>query len=252
MNISRTDALVILFCAALAGLGCSGDGTVDIGSKQAIGAALSDYAATWDGYAEATTFADGSDHVHLTIDTSGQGFITFGDSARPPAPTDPTVGYPPGAAGFGSPGAATPTPLPGFPYPIHSAQVQTDRIQLGVDPNDLYSAWCAIEPPLPNASQSTGYGCLPAFQQAGYDPSSGCSLVTTDGTNEAVDCSKLDLCFMGMVCTCTASGCAEAAVPDGTAAVKYGIALDGALDASGTTLTGTLTTGGATVHLMKQ
>ena len=187
--------------------GCSSGDAVNIGNTQAIGSELADYAAIWDGYAEAHTFGDGSDHVHLTIDASGQGFLQFGDSAPPPAPTDPSVGYPPGAAGFGGPGTVTSTPLPGFLYPIHSAGVQAERIQLGVDPNDLYSAWCAIVPSFPNATQSTGYGCLPEFQQAGYMPGSGCSLLPTGGTTEAVDCSKLDLCFMGMVCTCTANAC---------------------------------------------
>ena len=41
-------------------------------------------------------------------------------------------------------------------------------------------------------------------------------------------------------------------MPEGTPAVQYPIELDAALDATGTTLTGTLTTGGVTVHLMKQ
>lgn len=252
MNNQRSGARLVLGCAAVALAGCSSGGALNIGNTQAVGSELSDYAATWDGYAEAHTFGDGSDHVHLTIDASGQGFLQFGDSAPPPAPTDPSVGYPPGAAGFGSPGTVTSTPLPGFLYPIHGADVQADRIQLGVDPNDLYSAWCAIEPSLPNATQSTGYGCLPDFQQAGYTPGSGCWLLPTGGTTEALDCSKLDLCFMGMVCSCTANACTSAAVPEGTPAVNYPIELDAALDATGTTLTGTLTTGGVTVHLTKQ
>ena len=91
-------------------------GAVNIGNTTAVGSQLSDYAATWDGYAEATTFSDGSDHVRLTIDASGQGSLVVGDSAPLPAPTDPTVGYPPGAGNEFQTGSINP-PFPWVPLP---------------------------------------------------------------------------------------------------------------------------------------
>src|SRR5262245_9474401 len=75
----------------LLSVACSGgDPTVTTSGNQ-----VSDYAATWDGYAEAFTFEDGSDRVRLTIHANGEGTIEVGDSAPLPPPTDPNVGYPP-------------------------------------------------------------------------------------------------------------------------------------------------------------
>src|SRR4051812_34615530 len=67
---------------------------IDI-AKGRIGERLEDYAAHWEGYAEANSFADGSDKVRITLDASGDGTLEIGDSAPMPPATDPSVGYPP-------------------------------------------------------------------------------------------------------------------------------------------------------------
>ncbi len=69
-----------------------------------------------------------------------------------------------------------------------------------------------------------------------------------------VDCGKLALC-LDNVCACTASSCtSEPAIPDGSTPAQYPVELDAALDATGTTLTGTLNLAGTrvTVVLTKQ
>lgn len=260
MKNERTRILVALLCSAGAPLACSDGGAVNIGNTTSLGAQLSDYAATWDGYAEATTFSDGSDHVHLTIDASGQGFLVVGDSAPLPAPTDPTVGYPPGAGNEFQTGSINP-PFPGFPYPLHAAAVDSDRIQVGIDLNDAYSAWCAIEPPVavttnPNGGDG-GYGCAPSFTKIDHpNPDGSCTLYAADGTIETADCGWLTLCWLGPVCTCTATACSATLTPDGMPVTQYPGELDGALDSTGTTLTATFRlgtgAGGVTVVLKKK
>src|SRR5207253_2653727 len=137
----RTLPVLISLCACAASLGCS-DEMVNIGDTHTIGSQLSDYAALWDGYAQAYTFGDGSDRVRLTIDMNGQGTLRAGDSAPLPAATDPDVGYPPGNMGMFSTSGMGP-PNPGFLYPLHAAEIQSDRIQLGIDFSDIYAGWCA-------------------------------------------------------------------------------------------------------------
>jgi hypothetical protein len=247
---------LILLCAAGALLG-SGNGTVNIGDTQVRGSQLSDYAAVWDGYAQAYTFGDGSDHLRLTIDAGGHGVLQVGDSAPLPAPSDPSVGYPAGYQGmFGTSGIAPPNP--GFAYPIHATQVQSDRIQLGIDFNDLYSAWCGAESSFAHPTHINGpadYGCLPEVQRIDHPANQGCTAYFPDGTSQAMDCGKLSLCVLESVCTCTVSGCTATLTSNGTPPTQYSVEIDGALDGTGSALTGTfLVQGGArvTVVLQKQ
>ena len=138
----RSIATLLLSALIPAAYGCSDGGAVNIGNTQKIGAQLSDYAATWDGYAQAFAFSDGTDHVRLTIDSNGHGTLQVGDAAGPPLPTDPHVGYPPASA-LGT--VTSPFPgITGFPYSLHAARIDADRIQVGVDLNEIYSAWRAL------------------------------------------------------------------------------------------------------------
>ena len=256
MKNERTRVLVALLCGAGAPLACSDGGAVNIGNTTTVGSQLSDYAATWDGYAEAFSFSDGSDHVHLTIDANGQGSLEVGNSAALPAPTDPSVGYPPGAGNEFQTGSLTP-PFPGFPYPLHATGVEADRIQLGVDLNDAYSGWCAIEPPVLLTTNPSGgyggYGCAPSFTKIDHQPAEAtCTLYSPDGTNEKVDCGWLTLCWFGPVCTCTATACSAVLTPDGTPVGQYAVQIDGALNSSGNTLTGTLLLPGGRVTVVLQ
>jgi hypothetical protein len=255
MNNARTNTLMVLLSVATAGVGCSGGGSVEIGSAQTVGAELSDYAATWDGYVEAFNFwPDGSDRVRLTIDASGQGTFEIGNAAPLAAATDPNVGYP-SITQTNTSGTGTATSLfEGFRYPIHAATVATDRIQLGVDPNELYAGWCQLQTSYDWTAQNGGYNCVPLPETENFEPSTGvCTLNFSDGTKQTVDCLKWDECFMSSVCACTSGGCVANTAPAGARASQYGVELDGVLDTSGTTLTATVTGfGRVTVVLKKQ
>lgn len=244
-----------------------GDGNVNIGNTQAIGSQLSDYAATWDGYAEAYTFGpDASDRVHLVIGSDGQGTLEVGDTALLPPPTDPNVGYP----SSGDPASAD-GPVRnlsgGVLYPIYATRVQESRIQTGVKPSDYYAAWCALQTSYYDLSgyMSSGvvldggaggnagglvpifsYGCLPGLggSSTGTGASQQCfvQIDSTDGgySSQSVNCGKFVLCTSN-VCACTATSCTAAPiVAPGAIPSAYPVELDAALDSSGKTLTGTL------------
>jgi hypothetical protein len=274
---------LILLCAAGPLVACSGD-KANIGNTSAIGSQLSDYAATWDGYAEAYTFSpDGSDHVRLTITADGQGTLLVGDLPAYAPPTDPNVGYPPGID-YSKNGYFQAPPLwEGFVYPVYGARVETDRIQVGVKTNDIFTTWCGLQtsydiitgymstpdgggstatpPPGPGWVPIYGYSCLPG--PGGASSSNGgpwecdAQITSTDGgtSYQAVDCNKYWLCTEQM-CTCSAGGCVSSPVIDpGAAPSAYPVELDGALDNNGETLTGTLLLSASlrvTVVLQKQ
>jgi hypothetical protein len=262
MKRNSLNSITILLGLVAPAVGCSGGGNVNIGETQSVGSKLSDYAATWDGYAEAYTFQpSGSDQVHLVLDGSGSGTLHVGDETPLPPPTDPSVGYPPGV----SQGLKYPL-WDNFLYPVHGARVQTDRIQVGINPNDIESAWCALQTPIPDVETNTNgkgadattttttfYGCLPNLgTQSG---TTDCALIAMDGTKTPVDCDKLYLCNDIRACNCTADSCSSNWQPAGDAGPdQYPDELDAALDASGKTLTGTLTLGDVrvTVHLTRQ
>jgi hypothetical protein len=268
MKKTRLLSQALALCAAAPLVACSGDKPVNIGNTSVIGSQLSDYAATWDGYAEAYTFApDGTDHVRLTIGADGQGTLEVGNQALYAPPTDPNVGYPPGTD-FSKAGYFQQPPIwEGFLYPVYNAQVQTDRIQVGIKPNDIFSTWCGLQTSyyvltgytgsgLPGVGGSPGgssgetptygYNCIPG---SGGSSSTNGGVTTcevqnnsADGgySNTPVDCNKFWLCTY-QVCTCSAGGCASSPVVDaGSAPSAYPVELDGALDNNGQTLTGTL------------
>jgi hypothetical protein len=235
----RAAHYALLIAIAATAPACSGDGSGSNESGVAYsGSQLSDYAAGWDGYAEAWQFASGSDRVRIALDASGQGTIEFGDQPLLAPPSAPDVGYPPGLDMFfsGSLGARE-----GFLYPIYGAYVEGLRIRFGVDPNDIVRAWCQMQTPVLdefNTDQPL-YACVPNW---GYEQSDTCSLINPQ-TNEKVpvDCTKLALCQPGGACQCTASGC-DAYSFDG----HYPIQLDAALEGNGNNLVGTLVLDSAT------
>jgi|tagenome__1003787_1003787.scaffolds.fasta_scaffold20630757_2 hypothetical protein len=262
MKKTRFVSGVLILCAGTPLLACSGDKAVNIGNTNVIGSRLSDYAATWDGYAEAYTFMpDGSDRVRLTIAANGQGTFEVSKAALLPSPTDPNVGYP----------AGQPDPLTGpneglsggVLYPVYAAQVQENRIQAGLKPNDYYGAWCALQTPYSvlngyvNSGQPDAgdggvvpnfvYKCMPGASggigRQGSDLQCSVTTFSTDGTSsdQPLDCGKFSLCSHG-VCACTASSCATTSpvLPAGTLPSGYPVELDAALDSTGKTLTGTL------------
>jgi len=236
--------VVLLLFGAVSG--CSGGGQVNLGDVQNVGAKLSDYVATWSGHAQAYVFSDGSDHIRLTIDSNGHGTLRVGEASAPPDPTDPHVGYPPDAA----PGPAISmfVGIPGFSYPIYSTQVQSHRIQLGVDLNDIYTKWCALQTPGPspdgNDAPGTKFTCGPqlsaSLQKIEHPANSNdCTAYAQDGSTKVANCDWLDMCWLSPVCTCTATACSSTAMADRMLS-QYPVQIDGQLDASGETFTGTM------------
>ncbi len=270
MKKTRLLSQALVLCAAGPLVACSGD-KANIGNTNAIGSQLSDYAATWDGYAEAYTFApDNSDHVRLTIAANGQGTLEVGNQPLVLPATDPNLGYPP--SNENPKDTVTPPIWEGVQYPIYGAQVQADRIQVGIKPNDYYASWCALQTPFayviettigtfdggppgkvytetlvpvdggaPDASGVMYMAC--PFQGGGAsNPGTPQQMCTGDlnGQQTPVDCGKFYLCTM-MVCGCTAGGCTSSPlVAAGSAPSQYPVELDAALDSSGKTMTGTL------------
>jgi hypothetical protein len=90
-------SLAVLLSLAI---GCSGSHKVDVGEGHeptaVTGESLMDYAGVWDGYAEAFTWNDSTDHVRITLDETGKGTFEVGE-ADPLPPPDPDHGYPPGS-----------------------------------------------------------------------------------------------------------------------------------------------------------
>ena len=90
-----TAALALVLTLAA---GCTASTKVDIGEGTApppglLGASLIDYAGTWDGYAEAFTWNDGSDRIRIMLDANGVGTIRLGNAPDFPPP-DPDRAYP--------------------------------------------------------------------------------------------------------------------------------------------------------------
>jgi hypothetical protein len=242
-----TRSLSLVAAAGALSLGCGDQKDVDIGGN---GNLISDYAARWDGYAEAYTFRDGSDRLRLTLDEAGNGTLEVGDSAALPPATDPTVGYPTTGWDF-STNAFLSRLAPGFQYPIYGAHVETQRIRLGADFHDLWTTWCSMQTPYcQNCGQTPMpppvYECGPIPTYT--DPiAHDCRGATEGGIGEMpIDCAKQVLCdspppctdctIALPVCTCDATSCAIPAVANG----NYPVKIDGALEAGGNRLVGTL------------
>jgi hypothetical protein len=202
------------------------------------GSELSDYAAAWDGYAEAWQFPSGSDRVRVTLDANGQGTIEFGDQPLLPPPTDSDVGYPPGT-GVDSNVSGV---FEGVRYPIYDTRLEAHRIRLAANPNDLFKIWCQMQTPVLHDNGT--YGCLPNW--GGGQRDWGCFLEDPQTSQQVpVDCGKILLCSMYEVCQCSAAGC--------DAIVDLRIQIDAVLEDGGNSLDGTLAIDGTrlTVRLTR-
>jgi hypothetical protein len=270
MTVMARNVVLSAAAAALcAGAACSSaSAPVDIGDSW-TGQKLEDYAAHWEGYAEAHDFADGSDKVKLTLDASGNGTLEIGDSAPLPVATNPNVGYP---ASFGGrlDFEQFSTLFPGFAYTIGTATVESARIRFSLNPWQIERDWCALQTSYDSQSggsgggsgdwgfggtggsggippgyavgpDSGGYGlgryqCLPK-----QDRNVACAYSSVSGP-VAVDCAKGELCWQ-QVCACDAQHCTFYEPPVGALATRG--RLDAALDDGGKSLVGTLKIGNA-------
>jgi hypothetical protein len=236
MRFSRKSVVLPLVFALSA---CSSD-PVDIGDDRVVktGEKLSDYAAVWEGYAEAYEFDSGSDRIKLTLDENGAGTLEVGDAPPIPAATDPDLDYPVGTGGATGPNVGLRS---GYAYGVLDASVEVRRLRLGIDLYELYGDWCAMQTPY--VDQYGAYGCLPNGSISNnFD---GTCDVEDPVTEESLtaNCGKVGMCVGVGVCACTADGCGAL---QGGAATR----LDAALDNDGEELEGTFQ--GATIRMMRQ
>ncbi len=229
---------------ALLGLvaGCSGsDDKIDIGDRNVteVGAKLTDYAGTWDGYAEAYEFKSGSDRVRITLDGAGNGTVEFGDVPPLVMSNNPEIGFPPvdwdtelvSISGLQMGEGAVPL-KEGFNYTVADSSLTERRFRFGVAMGEIIAPWCALQTSYEAHNWSpTTYLCAPS--PSPYPPS--CTVSELQGgtvVSEPADCDWAARCYF-QHCTCTASGCA--ANPElGTAS------FDATLENGGADLVGTL------------
>ena len=245
----------LVLCVGL--VGCGDDKQLNIGEVGVLGASLTDYAGTWEGYAEAYEFIDGSDDVRVLLNDDGVGVVEVGNTAPLPDPVA-TDGYPPsGSFETGDDGVAffegrfTGALVPGFSYPIEAAIIEDSRIRFEASTRDLYTDWCTLLAPIHDELNSNHNGngevfsCLPngGFGSKTENNEEVCYLVTDTG-EEPIACGLLGC--VG-VCECDAAGCF---------ASDYGpdVRFDGALQGGGDELEGTLLLGSEriTVRLDRQ
>jgi len=250
MRIVKASFVMVLAAA----WGCASNDPVNIGDDKTqrtkTGELLSDYAASWDGYAEAYEFPSGSDRVRLELDDEGNGTVVLGDGPTPAPATDPDAWYSPFGSSQGAPYALPTEPAEGFPYTVQHAEVHEKRIQFVVDPYEVFTSWCELQVPVRDttgAPDAPEYGCLPYFV---FQESDGERCWITDwqpgevqvATETEVNCARATLCRgIGPVCTCSEDGCTLTPMPV-TGPTAYGrIELDAALDNGGDALVGTTT-----------
>jgi len=244
----RIRKLSVVSLLALGAVGCSGNDAVNIGDnpRAKTGETLSDYAASWEGYAEAYKFASGSDRIVVNLDAQGTGHIVFGDGTPPPPPpTDPDAWYPVqpegdvAEAGFGF--VHTGILYEGFAYTVQQAEVDARRLRFGFDPTEIYKPWCELQVPIPtDGSSAPDYGCAPTFTSSLVDQ--GICYYEDDSGGDPIEisCARLQLCKFTRVCSCTADGCT---VPPLATLATAAMQLDAALEDSGNSLVGTLLLG---------
>jgi hypothetical protein len=238
--------LILIAAGALASLACSSGDPVNIGENEPgkTGEQLSDYAATWDGYAEGYNFASGSDRVRLVLDENGEGYLEVGEAPLFAPATDPDVPYPVELAEPPLHGYHGLTE--GFRYTARFAKVEGARMQVGFVGLELYTSWCELQTPYPSTLGVGGYACLPNGPMKVVD---GACILTRedDGTTMEVDCYKLDMCGLGFLCSCSADSCGVSEVESLEQATSR---LDGALENGGNTLDADLD--GVRIRLTRQ
>lgn len=222
--------------------GCSSKGDVDIGDDRSVslGASLSDYAGTWEGYVEAYTFFDETDRVRLTLDSMGNGTLELGNDL-PALPAPDPESAPPGWPLMGN-SSVDPGLLIGYPFAVTGATIESTRIKLTTQTPAEYEQWCALQTPALDPSDPEGltYACLPGNGM--HSDGTTCWLLPASEPEIEVPCAKIK-CLEA--CSCTATSC--------TFSNHNQIDLDAALEFDGNRLVGTLVLRGlrVTVRLEK-
>lgn len=209
--------------------GCGEPQDLDVGDLQSenLGQALSDYAAQWDGYAEAFVFdGDETDRVRLTIDVNGEGTIRLGEEELFAAPTDADDLHPPTFPEEGA-DAVEPTlrrARSGFEYPLSNVNVEDSRLRFEFNTLHFMEAWCALQSnsERPEWTESFGYSAQTS------EEGSTCGYFDTDQNWIEFACH---LAAQRIQCDCDADICYA----------KSRIArVDAAISDNGKTLSGTL------------
>jgi hypothetical protein len=250
--------------------GSGNDGSVGAGNDAGTGAdgsaGSNPLSGTYTGYIQSFMFPDGTDTVVMNLTFASDGTVTgtvfFGTGAPLAPPTDPSVGYPPGYGETGANVQGT-TLLEGFEFSVLGGTYAAPRLQLGLDPDQLWTQWCELQTTYPfcncpndsdgGCPSPSPYRCLPNAATGGNESGSGCQYMPCgDSAWIPIDCGRMYLCSMGGLggpnpCQCTATGC-SVPVP-----AMPGITFDmqlasGALDGSESGIGGQQV---LNVHLMK-
>lgn len=227
---------VLLSCALVSA--CSGSGSGDpgerlnIGETRVLGASLSDYVATWEGYAQLHEFGKGEgDVVTLSLDANGDGYVRVGAHELYEPATNALSRWPT------EDGLPSYNVMPaGFLHAFAGARVSARRLQLQVSVQPMDS-WCALQTSYPQEGAS-GYNCLPNYAFSRVE--NECYAGPEGETGEPISCAQMEDCLRGRVCSCDTHGCAGATDLVG---------LDAVLEDDGQTLKGTLS--GVTVILYR-
>jgi hypothetical protein len=198
---------LLLLATASAFWACSAENpAVDIGDSR-TGEKLEDYAAVWEGYAEAHSFTDGSDHVKVTLDATGNGILEVGDSAPLPLITDRD------ALPYSDQLHAMIVLAPGVSYPIRAATVESARIRLSVNPREIDRDWCSLQTSYPYTFPNgvTLYSCIPMGSSYVNDGETDFRFLDGPSAGTKVSARKMALCTdfraASSVCSCDAQGC---------------------------------------------
>jgi hypothetical protein len=212
-----------------AAVGCGGH-TLDVGSTDG-GSGAGDLGGdagaggpagpVWNGTLENAQLSDGSNRLTMTLavaaDGDATGTLLLGDGARLQPPTDPDVGYPPGAEFSELPGGGLGF-FEGFPYTMLDGHRTGSRLTFRVAEVELWTRWCSLQtsyvvmtiPKEANMDGGPWYACTPTFGFGSgptgclrTDPSSTPELQTAD---IPIDCGKAGLCN-SYACDCSATGC---------------------------------------------
>jgi hypothetical protein len=252
--IKMTRNLFLLAAALSTSWACSAENKpVDIGDAR-TGERLQDYAAVWEGYAEAYTFADGSDKVKISLDSLGNGTLEIGNGPALPIATDPSLRYPTNAE-LNWP-AQYAKLFPGFAYTVDTATVESARIRFTLNPWQVAHDWCALQTQTYDSHYAVGSGGAGSSDISNVFPSGGAPpgfAVGPDSSGYGLSqyrCvpferipsnpDKFDMCWNGL-CSCDEQSCTNYAPPAGAMATRG--QLDAALDNGGNSLVGTLKVG---------
>jgi hypothetical protein len=198
----------VVLCSAVFSVTACENGDVNIGDgspSATLGASLEDYEGEWVGYTEAHEFSDGSDRLTITLGANGSGQLRVGDSPQASLPTDPEAPYPPGTEYLDL------DLNPQFVYGVLDAAVSDRRIKFQISIFDPYKEYCASLEPI-WSEINMAYLC---------------------GRNDATASTWRDSNCMGACDFCTAEACSAYDFPPS-------VTFDGALEAGGDELNGTL------------